>query len=210
MSADEPLLTGQEPEDGGSYRDGGLLFASAGEDADISSALQSPLLMTRVGTAADLTLLTPASPGPHGVKEREELAQEEEQDISTFLRTEILEIFQISLPVALTTVCRLAIFTTDAAYVGNLGTNELGGMTLAQTCTLGVFTATQLLLLTPLLPCSCSHPILRFITSQACLFFSHPGCVFLVSILSLTPATHAPIFQYFCDQYLQTKIFCLP
>lgn len=134
MSADEPLLAGQEQGEEGSYHDGGLLFASSNPSSAIASALQSPQLMTRIGSTADLTLQTPSRVGPRDPKERAELAAEEEQDFSTFLRSEIIEIFQISLPVALTTVCRLAIFTTDAAYVGNLGTNELGGMTLAQTC----------------------------------------------------------------------------
>jgi MATE family multidrug resistance protein len=45
--------------------------------------------------------------------------------------TEFLALCALSVPVALTTLCRTAVYTTDIAYLGHLGVNQLSGAGLA-------------------------------------------------------------------------------
>jgi hypothetical protein len=43
-------------------------------------------------------------------------------------------LLKLAVPVSATTVCRLAIFATDAAFVGQLGTTQMAAAALAQVC----------------------------------------------------------------------------
>ena len=45
--------------------------------------------------------------------------------------SELSEILRLSWPVALATLCRLAIYSTDSAFVGHISTSALSGVTLA-------------------------------------------------------------------------------
>ena len=50
-----------------------------------------------------------------------------------FSTSELKALLRLCLPVALATICRLSIFSTDSVFVGNLpnGTDALGGLTTA-------------------------------------------------------------------------------
>ena len=50
-------------------------------------------------------------------------------------RGELRKIISLSWPVAIASLCRLAIYSTDAAYVGHVGTLQLSGVTLANAWT---------------------------------------------------------------------------
>ena len=49
--------------------------------------------------------------------------------------TEAKQLIHLSWPVAFATLARLAIYTTDTAFVGHIGTDQLSGVTLAQSWT---------------------------------------------------------------------------